>query len=67
MDVPMTAQTKAVEDENRRLKKMFAERSMQNEVLKEALGKSSWAIHCPAVDCNAINERVSDERWPQNR
>ena len=26
-------------DENRRLKKMFAELSMQNELLKEALGK----------------------------
>ena len=35
----MIAQTKALEDENRRLKKMFAELSMQNELLKEALGK----------------------------
>jgi len=39
MDSSMTAQTKALEDENRRLKKMFAELSMQNELLKEALGK----------------------------
>ena len=39
MDVSMIAQTKAVEEENRRLKKMFAELSMQNELLKEALGK----------------------------
>lgn len=39
MDVSMIAQTKALEDENRRLKKMFAELSMQNELLKEALGK----------------------------
>lgn len=30
----MIAQTKAIEDENRRLKKMFAELSMQNELLK---------------------------------
>jgi len=30
---------KSIEDENRRLKKMFAELSMQNELLKEALGK----------------------------
>ena len=29
----MIAQTKALEDENRRLKKMFAELSMQNELL----------------------------------
>lgn len=39
MDASMIAQTKAFEDENRRLKKMFAELSMQNELLKEALGK----------------------------
>ena len=39
MDASMIAQTKALEDENRRLKKMFAELSMQNELLKEALGK----------------------------
>ena len=39
MDVSMIAQTKAVEEENRRLKKMFAELSMQDELRKEALGK----------------------------
>jgi putative transposase len=39
MDASMISQMKAVEDENRRLKKMFAELSMQNELLKEALGK----------------------------
>jgi putative transposase len=39
MDASMISQLKAVEDENRRLKKMFAELSMQNELLKEALGK----------------------------
>ncbi len=39
MDASMISQMKAVEDENRRLKKMFAELSMKNELLKEALGK----------------------------
>ena len=39
MDASMISQMKATEDENRRLKKMFAELSMQNELLKEALGK----------------------------
>ena len=39
MDASMIAETKAVQEENRRLKKMFAELSMQNELLKEALGK----------------------------
>ena len=30
---------KAMADENRRLKKMYAELAMQNELLKDALGK----------------------------
>jgi putative transposase len=39
MDTSMMAEMKTIADENRRLKKMFAELSMQNELLKEALGK----------------------------
>jgi len=39
MEVSEARRLKALEDENRRLKKMFAELSMQNELLKEALGK----------------------------
>jgi putative transposase len=39
MDTSLMAEMKATQDENRRLKKMFAELSMQNELLKEALGK----------------------------
>jgi len=39
MDASMMADMKTMQDENRRLKKMFAELSMQNELLKEALGK----------------------------
>ena len=39
MDASLISQMKAVEDENRRLKKMFAEFSLQNELLTEALGK----------------------------
>ena len=35
----MISEMKGIEDENRRLKKMYAELSMQNELLKEALGK----------------------------
>ena len=38
-DASMISQMKTMDDENRRLKKMFAELSMQNELLKEALGK----------------------------
>lgn len=39
MDASMVAQMKSMEDENRRLKKMYAELSMQKDLLKEALGK----------------------------
>ncbi len=34
LDASMISQMKAMDDENRRLKKMFAELSMQNELLK---------------------------------
>lgn len=39
MDASMISQMKSLDDENRRPKKMFAELSMQNELLKEALRK----------------------------
>ena len=39
LDASMISQMKAMDDENRRLKKMFAELSMQNELLKEPLEK----------------------------
>ena len=39
MDASMISDMKAMADENRRLKRMFADLSMQNDLLKEALGK----------------------------
>ena len=39
MDVSMMSQLKVMEAENRCLKRMYAEMSMQNDLLKEALGK----------------------------
>ena len=39
MDASMMKRMKELEEENRRLKKMYAEMSMQNDLLKEALGK----------------------------
>ena len=39
MDASMVSQMKAMEAENRRLKRMYAEMSMQNDLLMEALGK----------------------------
>jgi putative transposase len=47
MDASMVSEMKGLEEENRRQKKMFAELSMQNEVLKEALGKNRPAIPAP--------------------
>ncbi|SCY54225.1 short chain dehydrogenase [Paracoccus tibetensis] len=39
MDASMMSQMKALEDENRRLKRMFADLSMQADLLREAPGK----------------------------
>ncbi|KMK66249.1 Transposase [Puniceibacterium sp. IMCC21224] len=39
MDASMVSQMKAMEEENRRLKRMYAELSMQADLLKEALAK----------------------------
>ncbi len=47
VDASMIAGTKAIQEENRRLKQMFAELSMQNEPLKEAPGKNSKTIRSP--------------------
>lgn len=47
MDASMMSQMKALEDENRRLKRMYADLSMQADLLKEALGKNEAAISAP--------------------
>lgn len=39
MDTAMISEMKAIAEENKRLKRMYAEMSMQNDLLKEALGK----------------------------
>lgn len=39
MDASMMSQMRALEEENRRLKRMYADLSMQADLLKEALGK----------------------------
>lgn len=39
MDAAMLSEMKSMAEENRRLKKMYAEMTMQNELLKDALGK----------------------------
>jgi putative transposase len=47
MDASLISQMKAIEDENRRLKRIYADLSMQADLLKEALGKSDRAISTP--------------------
>ena len=44
MDASLMSEMKAMAEENRRLKKMYAEMAIQNELLKNALGKSNPAI-----------------------
>ena len=39
MDASLMARMKELDEENKRLKRMYAEKSMQNDLLKEALGK----------------------------
>ena len=39
MDVPLIARMKELEDENRRLKKMYAEAQLSTDLLREALAK----------------------------
>jgi putative transposase len=47
MDASMMSQMKALEDENRRLKRMFADLGMHADLLREALGKSDAASSAP--------------------
>ena len=44
MDASMMSRLKELEDENRRLKKMYAEVQLQTDVLKEAMAKSGEAV-----------------------
>lgn len=54
MDASMMAQAKALEDENRRLKKIFAELGMQDALLKDSLGRKRPG-------------HLNDAKWPRLR
>lgn len=47
MEVSMVARMKELEEENRRLKKMYAEAQLSTDLLKEALAKNGEAISAP--------------------
>ena len=63
MDASMISRMKPLEDDNRRLKRMYADLGMQADLLKEALGKSEAAIHCSAGKCMHL-PRVNAGRSP---
>ena len=44
MDASMMTRLKELEEENRRLKKMYAEERLKAEILKEAIEKSGKAV-----------------------
>ena len=62
MDASMVSQMKAMADENRRLKRMYAEMSMQNDLLKEALGKSGKAMSKARDDRECSREQGRQHR-----
>ena len=47
MDASLISEMKAMAEENRRLKRMYADVSMQNDLLKEALGQNDPASSTP--------------------
>ncbi len=49
MGASLISQMKALEEENRRLKRMYADLSMQAELFKEALGKMYGPPRCCKV------------------
>jgi len=50
MDASMISHLKSLDGENRHFKKIFAELSIRNELLKDALGKNRMTISTPGDD-----------------
>ena len=48
MDASLVTEMKDMAEQNRRLKKMYAEMSMQNDLLKEALGSATFCAIGPS-------------------
>jgi hypothetical protein len=66
MDASLISQMKAIEDENRHLKRMYADLSMQADLLKEALGKNAAAIRC--LEGKRLHlPWIKAPRWPRTR
>ena len=53
MDASLINEMKAMAEKNWRLKSMYADVSMQNDLLKEAFGKNDPASSTPRVGCES--------------
>ena len=62
MDESMVSEMKIRAEENRRLKRMYSEMSMQNDLLKQALGKS-----IKGVSAQRDGQRGGVQIWCQYR
>ena len=60
MDASQLARLRALEAENRRLKEMYAELSLEHRVIKEALEKN-----CNDGHQTTIGELGADSTWPE--
>jgi putative transposase len=56
MDASMMTRLKELEDENRRLKKMYAEERLKAEIIQEAMAKSGDAIESKADGAGCSQE-----------
>lgn len=62
----MMSQLKVLEEDNRRLKRMHADLSMQADLLKEALGKKVWSAPALQGFLTAV-ERSLRKMYPASR
>ena len=62
VDASLISEMKDMAEENRRLNRMYAEINMQNDLLKEALGKSVKAVSS-ARTCRDIAAQCAAGQW----
>ena len=75
MDASLIAEMKDMAEQNRRLKKIYAEMSMQNDLLKEALGSRPFSaigprtmdVRAEAVSATRDGHERSRTTWGQCR
>lgn len=60
MDASLMTRMKELEAENTRLKKMYADVQLQNDVIKEAMAKSGKAVSTPRDGQSCCLQRTAD-------